>query len=258
MKIVVCIKQVPDSTVKLPVEQNCLSLKDVPLVINPWDEFAVEAALKLKDLYEGEVIALTFGSESSREVLQRAIAMGCDSGILVINPKAENFDSESIATVLTTAIRKIGEVSIALFGRQAIDSEAGVTPAQISRKLRWPLVTLVSEINGIDIDSGTIVIEQALEEGHQIVQASLPIVISVNKDIGEPRYPSFMGIRKASKLDLPCWSLSDLQIASLEPLVEVLEQTSISQREIRTEMLTGETEEDLANQLVDIIFREAF
>ena len=119
--------------------------------------------------------------------------------------------------LLAAAIQKVGDVGLAFFGKQAIDGDMGVTAAQTAYCLKWPVLSLVSTIASVDANS--IRVERSIEEGRQIVEGKLPVVISVSKDIGEPRYPSFMGIRKASRAVIPVWTLADLGISAPSPVV---------------------------------------
>jgi electron transfer flavoprotein beta subunit len=259
LKIIVCIKQVPDSAAKVTAENGKVSWGDAPLVINPWDEYAVEAALIQQEAHGGSVTAITVGGESAKEALKHALAMGCSEAILITDPALAKADSQATAKVLAAAIKKISQseaVDLALFGRQAIDGDMGLTAAQTARALGWPSLTLVSVISSIDPDGKTIKIEKTMEEGRQIVQSSLPAVVSVIKDIGEPRYPSFMGIRKASRANVPTLSLSDLGVEAPESHVEWPELTSPPAREVKCEFITGDSPEEIAEKLADKIMAE--
>ncbi len=147
MKIIVCVKQVPDSAATMSVEDGKISWGDAPLVINPWDEYAVEAALRLTEAQGGEVVALSLGDENAKEAIKHALAMGCSEAILVNDPAMAGADTQAVARVLAAAIQKIGDADIVVFGKQAIDSDVGATPAMVARLLGWPALTLVSEIS---------------------------------------------------------------------------------------------------------------
>jgi electron transfer flavoprotein beta subunit len=256
LKIVVCIKQVPDSAAKVRVEGGQVTWGDAPLVMNPWDEYAVEAALQQKEALGGDVVAITMGGESAKEALKTALAMGCSEAILVSDPAMSGADSQATAQVLAAAIRKVGEVDIAFFGRQAIDGDMGVTAAQTARVLGWPALTLVSKIDSVDAAGRTIRVERSIEEGRQILEGKLPVVMSVSKDIGEPRYPSFMGIRKASRANIPAWSLSDLGVQAPASRVRWPEVMNPPAREVTTEMITGDSPQEIAEKLADRILEE--
>jgi electron transfer flavoprotein beta subunit len=254
LKIVVGIKQVPDSAAKVGVEGGKVTWGDAPLVLNPWDEYAVEAALVQADNLGADVTAITVGGESAKDVLKTALAMGAREAVLISDPALESADSQAIAHVLAAAIRKIGDVELAFFGRQAIDSDTGVVAAQTGRVLGWPVLSLAAAIQSVA--NGVIRAERSFEEGRQVVEAKLPAVVSVGKDIGEPRYPSFMGIRKASKAVIPTWSLSDLALPAPQTNVQILQVSNPPVRQVTTEMITGATVQETAEKLVDKILGE--
>jgi len=253
MKIVVCIKQVPDSTAKVVVEQGKVSWGDAPLIMNPWDEYAVEAAIQQKEVLGGTITALTIGDESTKEALKRALAMGADDAILINDPALVNMDTQATAQVLAAAIRKIGAVDMAFFGRQAIDGDAGLVPVQTARLLGWPALTLASVIK---IEAGNVRVERGIEEGRQVVTSKLPVVFSMTKDFGEPRYPSFMGIRKASRAEIPTWSLAGLGIAAPASVIAWAEIMNPPSREVACEFITGGSPEQIAETLADKILAE--
>jgi len=254
LKIVVCVKQVPDSAATITVEDGRVSWGDAPLVINPWDEYAVEAALNQKEAHGGSVTALSMGKEEEREALKHALAMGCNEAIQVSDPALEGVDAVAAARVLAAAIEKIGDVDLVFFGKQAIDSDTGLLPSMVARVLGWPAFTLVSSIDEIGEDG--ITVQRAIEEGRQVVKGKLPAVISVVKDYGEPRYPSFMGIRKAARAQIPLWGLGDLGIEPPASAVTWTEVMSPPVREIATELIEGETPEEIAEKLAEKLMAE--
>ena len=255
MKIVVCIKQVPDTTAKIVVEGGIITWGDSPLVMNPWDEFAVEAALTLKDEMDASVTLLSLGGESAKDALKNpGLAMGCDEAILISDAALINADSLATARVLSAAIYKIGEVDLAFFGRQSIDGDMGVTPAMVARLLGLPALTQVSKI--VSVQNGLIRIERTDEEGRQVVESKLPAVISVSKDIGEPRYPSFMGIRKASRAQIPTWTLADLGLSVPHSVVSWSQVMSPAERQVTGEIISGNTPQEIAKTLAEKILAE--
>ncbi len=256
MKIVVCVKHVPDSAATVVVEDGQVTWGDAPIVINPWDEYAVEAALQLNEAHGGEVIALSMGSEEAKEALKHALAMGCSQAIHVSDPAMAGADSQAAARLLAAAIQKIGEVDLVFFGKQAIDSDVGVVSSQTARALGWPALTLASAIPAIDPGAGTIQVVRSIEEGRQVVDSKLPAAVSVMKDYGEPRYPSFMGIRKASKAEIPAWTLADLGVEAPQSVVSWPEILNPPSQEILTEIITGDSPEDIAGKLADAIMEE--
>lgn len=253
MKLVACVKTTPDTTATVKVENGKATWGDAPLVINPWDEYAVEAALQLKEANGGTVTAISVGGEDARIALKHALAMGADDALLISDPALAAVDPQAVARILTAAIQKLGGVDLAFFGRQAIDDDSGTTPAQAARLLGWAALTLVSVIK---VDGGSLRVERAIEEGRQIVTAKLPAVISLVKDIGEPRYPSFIGIRKASKAEIPTWSLSQVGVPVPSAVVEQLALMDAPVREVVCELVTGGNPQEIAEYLADKILGE--
>ena len=163
--------------------------------------------------------------------------MGADDAILVSDPALNELDTVGAARILSAAINKIGGVEMVVFGRQTLDNGAGITPAQTARVLGWPMLGLAGQIK---VQDGSVTVERVIEEGRQTVSAKLPAVLSVVQSIGEPRYPSFMGIRKASKATIPVWSLSDLGASAPAAVVKRNELMNPPARETSVEMITGD------------------
>jgi len=256
LKILACVKLVPDSAATVTVEGGRVTWGDAKMVINPWDEYAVEVGLQQTEALGGDVIALTMGKEQSTEALKHALAMGVKEAILVSDPALAETDSVGVAQVLAAAIRKAGGVDMVVFGKQAIDSDSGATSVQTGRVLGWSVLTLVSKVRSVDPAAGSIVVERSIEEGEQVVEAKLPVVLSFVKKVAEPRYPSFIGIRKAAKAQIPTWSLADLGITAPAAVVHWPEVLNLPKREIVTEIITGDTPEQIAEKLADKIMAE--
>jgi electron transfer flavoprotein beta subunit len=253
LKIVVCIKQVPDSEARVSAQNGQVSWGESPLVINPFDEYAVEAGLQQRDSSGGEVIAVCIGPENAREALKHALAMGADSAVLISDPALAVIDSQAAARVLAATVQKIGEVDLVIFGRQSIDTATGLTTAQTARVLAWPMLALAGSIK---LNDRKVSVERIIEEGKQTVSANLPAVLSVVQSIGEPRYPSFMGIRKASKAVIPLWSLAELGLAVPPSVVSRTELKNPPSRAAACEFITGSSPEEIAENLADKILAE--
>ena len=249
MKIVVCVKQVPDTAAKVVAVGGKVNWGDAPLVINPWDEYAVETALSVG----GDVTALTMAEDGSNEALKHALAMGCSEAVLVSIPDPAGADTQTAAHVLAAAVRKIGDVDLVLFGRQAVDGDSGITAAQTARALGWPILSLCAAVN---VDGATLRVERSIEEGRQIVEAPLPAVVSVVKDIGEPRYPSFMGIRKAARAEIPTWTAADLGAEIPAPVVSFPDINNPPSREVVCEIIDEGSPAATAAKLADRILAE--
>lgn len=261
MKVVVCVKQTPSTTAVFSVKDGTVSWEDPggkPNVVNPWDEYAVEEAIKFKeDRGASDAVALCVGDPSSDEALKTCLAMGCTEAILVSDPALAGSDTLGTARTLAAAINKIGDVRVALFGKQAIDGDSGHVPVQTARVLGWTPLTYVSAIQSIDGDS--ITVERLTDDGKETLTAKLPVVISVVKEINEPRYPSFMGIRKASKAVIPTWSAGDVGVSEVGPAAARTDWTKVypvPPREGEVEMIVADSAEEQARILVNKLFEE--
>jgi len=253
VKIVICIKQVPDSEAKVVANDGQVSWGESPLVINPFDEYAVEAGLQQKEALGAEVTALCLGEETAKEALKHALAMGADHAVLVSDPALAELDSQGAAQLLAAAIKKIEGVQLVIFGRQTLDSGTGLTTAQTARALGWPMLALAGSIK---VEGGQVTVERVIEEGKQTVSANLPSVLSVVQSIGEPRYPSFMGIRKASKAEIPVWRLADLGLSAPAAVVRRTELLNPPSRDTSCEIVSGSSPEEIAEKLVEKILAE--
>lgn len=263
MKVVVCTKQTPSTTATFVVDGNGDVRWDdpggKPNVVNPWDEYTIEEGIRFKENHgASDVVVMTMGNEESKDALKTALAMGCTEAILLEDESFAGSDSLGTARILAAAINKVGDVKVALFGKQTIDGVTGMTPVQVARKLGWTPLTYVSAINEISDDS--ITVERLLDDGKETVTAPLPVVVSVVNEINEPRYPSFMGIRKANKATIPTWTAGDLEIdgavgadASNADWSNVYQ---IPPREGSVEMIEADSVEEQAKILVDKLFEE--
>ncbi len=253
MKIVACIKQVPDSEAKVTATGGTVSWGEAPLVINPFDEYAVEGALLQKEASGGTVTAICIGPDAAKEALKHALAMGADNAILISDAKLTGLDTQATARVLAAAIQKIDGVDMVMFGRQTLDDGSGLTAAQTARVLGWPMLGFVGHIKA---ENGSVEVSRVIEEGRQNAKAALPAVLSIVQSIGEPRYPSFMGIRKASKAEIPIWTLAELGIEAPKAWVTRLELITPPSREIVCDIVKGDSPAAIAAALADKILAE--
>ena len=253
MKIVVCVKQVPDSEAKVSASGDKILWGEAPLVINPFDEYAVEGALLQKEAAGGTVTAICLGPEAGREALKHALAMGADEAVLISDPALSVLDTQGAAQILAAAVKKMGDVDMLFFGRQTLDDGSGITAAQTARLLGWPMLGYVGHIQ---VQGGSVEVSRVIEEGRQNVKAPIPAVLSIVQSIGEPRYPSFMGIRKASKATIPVWTLADLGVSTPRQYVSRVELLTPPSREVRCEIISGESPEAIAAALADKVLAE--
>lgn len=256
MNIVVCVKQTPDTAAVITVQDGVVSWGDAPLVLNPWDEYAVEQALLTKEEHGGTVTAITMGPEDEKEALKLALAMGCDQAFIISDPDFAGADTLVASQALAAGIAKLEDVDLVFFGRSAVDTESGVLGAQVARRLGWPSLSYVAAVNSLD-PGGSIEVERMIEEGRQIVSSTLPAVVSVVKEINEPRYPSFMGIRKASRAEMPVWSASDIGVSDpVSPAMKWPELFAPPAVETVCEFIEGESVEEIAAKLADRLVEE--
>ncbi len=257
MHIVVCTKHTPDSEAKMSVDgAGNVSWGESPLIINPWDEYAVEEALKLRDQHGGQVTVVSMGPEAALEALKHAVAMGCDQAIRLWDDACAGSDTLATGYVLAKAIQKMGDVDLVLLGKSAIDAQTWQVGPALARRLGWPALMYTIHIAALDPAARTITVERLLEEGRQVVSAPLPAVIGTTKGINEPRYTSFMGIRKAAKMEYPLWTPADL---GAEPNKVGVAGSGVRwpavfappPREGQAEIVQAETVEEAARILVD-------
>jgi electron transfer flavoprotein beta subunit len=261
VNIVFCVKQTPDSAAKLQVTDNHVTWGDSPLIVNPWDEYAYEEALQLREKFGGKAVAVTMGPESALEALKTCIAVGCDEAYLVSDPQLKGSDASATAYALSKAVQKAGEVDLVLMGKMSIDGETGLTSVMVGRYLGWNVLTNVIKIAEIDPDAKVIKVERMMDEGRQVCTASLPAVVSVIKGINEPRYPSFMGIRKAAKATVPTWTAADLgvdtsKVGAAASAVAWTDIYPLPVKETKVEMIEGANAQEVAAKLVDKLIAE--
>ncbi len=261
MNIVACIKQVPDTAAKLQVVDSHVTWGDSPLIVNPWDEYAYEEALLLKEKFGGKATAISMGPETALEALKTCLAVGCDEAYLISDPALKGSDASATAYTLAKAVQKLGDVDLVLLGKQAVDGDTGLTAAMLGRYLGWTVLTQVIKIVEIDPNAKTIKVERFMEEGRQVCSAKLPAVVSVIKGINEPRYPSFMGIRKAAKATIPQWGVADLgiepgKVGKAGACVVWPEIYPMPVKETKVELIEGSSPQEIAAKLADKLIAE--
>lgn len=213
MKIAVCIKQVPETTdVKINPQTNTLVREGVASITNPFDEFALEEGLLTKEKFGGEVHVISMGPPQAIEVLKNALAVGADKVYLLSDQAFAGADTLATAYTLAKTIEWIGGVDLVLCGKQAIDGDTAQVGPGIATRLGYPQLTYVSKVRELDPANKKIVVERMLEGGREVVQSSLPAVVTVLKDINEPRLPSLLGIKKAAKAQIPTLTAKDVPV----------------------------------------------
>ena len=255
MNIIVCIKQVPDTTdVKINPEDNTLIREGVESIINPFDMYALEEALRIKEAHGGTVTVISMGPPQVENALREALAIGVDNAILISDKKFAGSDTLATSYTLSTAIRKLGDYDIILFGKQAIDGDTAQVGPGVARHLDIPQIAFVKEIDAIE--NGKIVAHRMMEDGFDVIESQLPIVLTVVKDINEPRLPSLRTKMKSKKAEIPVWTFEDLDLdeerVGLNGSPTWVEKIYTPTMEKKTMMLEGEPEE-VAKKLADYL-----
>jgi electron transfer flavoprotein beta subunit len=259
LNIVVCTKQVPDTTAKKELSPDfTLNREAVESVINPFDEYAIEEALQLKERAGGEVILLTMGPPSAEDTVRKALAMGADRAVLVTDPALHGTDWLGTCTVLAAALKSL-QFDLILTGMESTDARLGIVPAGLAEMLDLPLVTLVQKL---DVSDGSMSARRQLSGGYEEIEASLPAVVSVVKGANDPRYPSLKGIMAAKRKEIQKLSLSDLGIS---PDVVGLQgaKTEVTAATPRPEKTAGQvvrpdSPEDAARVIADFLQERKF
>jgi electron transfer flavoprotein beta subunit len=210
MKIVVLVKQVPDSGAErhLRVEDGTVDRASAANVINEMDEYAIEEALRVREAVGGEVVVLSMGPASAVEAVRKALQMGPDSGVHVVDDALAGSDAVSTSRVLAAAIGRLGP-DVVICGAEATDARGQVMGHMLAERLGWAALTGARKLT---VDGSALTIERQTEEGYEVVAAAVPVVVSVWDTINEPRYPSFKGIMEAKKKQIAAWSLLDLGV----------------------------------------------
>ncbi len=210
MNIIVCIKQVPNTTdVKIDPVTNTLIRDGVESVINPFDAYAIEEGVRLKERFGGKITVITMGPPQAENALREAISLGCDEGILVSDRKFAGSDTWATSYTLSCAIKKIEGFDIIICGKQASDGDTAQVGPGISTHLDIPQVTYVKKIE--DIKDNKAKVERMTEEGYDVVEAPLPLLLTVVKEINTPRLPSLKGMMKAKSAKIMKWTAEDIE-----------------------------------------------
>jgi electron transfer flavoprotein beta subunit len=256
MNMIVCVKQVPDpeappASFKIdPATNKAVPPPGVPPVISPFDEQAVEAALRIKDAKGGKISVLSLGINLLRDVVKKPLSMGADELILLEDPAFIEGDSWSTALALAMAIKKIGQFDIIFCGRQAADTDAGQVGAAIAEILGIPQVTVAKKVEVLD---GKAKVERVTADGYEVVEVNLPALITVSNELGEPRYATIKGIMSAKRKEPVIWKPGDIGVepgkigagGRRSKMLKLFQPV----REGKVELITGENEEDAAGNL---------
>ena len=222
MKILVAVKQVPDTAtqVKISSDPKAIDTAGITWIVSPYDEFAIEEALRIKEKRgQGEVVAVTLGPDRAKEALRSALAMGCDRAIHVNDPALTAADTLTMARALAAVVKQEAP-QLVLCGRQAIDDDAGAVGAQLAEVLGWPCASWIME-EAVDGDAKNIRVGRQVEGGLEIFDIPLPAVLSAQKGLNEPRYPTLKGIMGAKKKEIKDLKASDLGVTAVTPELSI-------------------------------------
>ncbi len=228
LKIVVCVKQVPDTTeVRIDPETNTLIREGVPAIVNPFDAHATQAAQHLKEKYGAHLTVLSMGPPQAVEAIKKCVSIGADRGILLSDRAFAGADTWATSYALTAGLRRIADeqgMDLVLCGKQAIDGDTAQVGPGIARRLGWPQITYAIGIPDVDVEEGTITVERRLENGVEVVKARLPAVVTVVEEINEleyaplpemiraARYEALPEMIRAARYEAEVWTSDDLDV----------------------------------------------
>ena len=251
MNIVVLIKQVPEiALIKVDSAANQVVLPQGPGTVNPFDEYAVEEALRLKEAHGGKVTVLSVGTDRTESALRTCLALGVDEALLLVDDIFNASDPQAVGKILAAGLKKLGEYDLILAGKQAIDSDSAQVPGAVAAHLNLPQAMFVKKFEAVA--DGKATVYRTTEEGYDIIELALPAVVSVVKEINEPRLPSLKGKMAAKKKEIVKWSAADLGLdASSVGANSGTKQLNVAPPPPRPkgEMIQGETPEEIADNL---------
>ena len=211
MNVIVCLKQVPGTTeVKIDTQTNTLIRQGIKAIINPFDSFALEEAVRLKERHGGKVTAISMGPPQAADMLRDAIAVGADEAILLSDMAFAGSDTLATAAALGKAVEKIKNYDLIICGRQTLDGDTGQVAPELAENLGIPFIAYVSKIE--EIAGGKISVQRMVEDGYETIEATLPAVITVLKEINIPRMPSLRGLSKSKTAQIPVWTANDISV----------------------------------------------
>lgn len=248
MNIIVCIKQVPGTTeVKINPETNTLIRQGIENIINPFDTYALEEAVRLKEKHGGKVTVITMGPPQADAALREAVSLGADEAVLLSDRAFAGADTWATAYTLSRAIAKIKDYDLIICGRQTIDGDTGQVGPELAEMLDIPFIAYVSRME--EMKDKYLRVRRMIEEGHEVIETVLPAVITVAKEINTPRLPSLRGITRSKSVSIPAWGVKELGV---DPAMVGLAGSSTQvikiffpQRVHQAEMLAGNMEQQV-------------
>lgn len=253
--MLVCMKQAVDvSQLKVDPATRQLVTAGAPRKMSDFDKNALEEAIRIKEKLGGEIITLTVSSEDAKAVLREGLALGADKAYWLNDPALQGTDTWGTAYVLAEMVRKIGEFDLILCGDSSLDSFSGLVGPRLSEMLNVPQITSVRKVT---VEGDAVIAERSLEDAGETVKAKMPALISVTREINQPRIPSLMMIMKASKKEIVAWSLKDLNVTA-EKIGSRIEIISVFAPKMDRKKIkvTGESVQEIAEKLAKAIIQE--
>lgn len=257
MEIVVCIKPVLDPDLppikfNIDPKKNCVVPPEgIPLVMNPYDALAVEAALRIKEKQGGKITVITLGDQSGEDILRKALAMGADEAVMISADSVKEYDGFAKAGILAQVVRKIGVYDLILCGRQAADWDIGITGSIMAEYLEIPVITRAKWIEAAD---GKLTVERVTANGNETYELDMPALVSVSSEMGQARIPSGWGIVTAVRKQISRWAQAELdadvgKISDRTSLIKLF----VSSNERKCEFIKGESTVEAAARFAGII-----
>jgi electron transfer flavoprotein beta subunit len=261
LNVIVCVKQVPGTTeVKMNAQTNTIIREGVESILNPFDAYAIEEGLRIKDRTGGKVTVLSMGIPAVAGLLKDTIALGVDDAVLLSDRAFAGADTLATAYALSMGIRKIGGCDLVICGKQATDGDTAQVGPSLAEKLGMPHTTYVRAIE--EIREGYIRCQRMTDDGYEVIEMSLPAVITVVKEINEPRLPSLKGMMRAKKAEVAVWTTEDVgadkDLCGLMGSPTQVVSTFVPTHEVHGEMFGGEPAEQaaaLADRLLSMQFK---
>ncbi len=256
LNIVVCVKQVYDPEAPASLFQissdgkKAIPPQGTPPVLSPFDENALEAALRIKDIQEAKIIVLSMGYKLAKPILKKTLAVGADELILLEDKQFEELDSYGTAHILACAIQQIKNFDIILCGRQAADTDAGQVGSGIAEILQIPDITLARKV---EVSSDKVQVERLMGDGYETVETAMPVLITASNEIGDLRYPSMRKSLAAQKMGVTSWDSTQLGLETVADNRVKLQKLYLPERNSNCQLINGENPEEMAAKLTDVL-----
>ncbi len=265
MHFVVLVKQVPDTAeVRLDPVTNTLDRSSAPAIMNPYDAHALEEAVRLKNRYGGKVTVVSMGPPQAVSTMKEAVEMGADETVLISDRAFAGSDTLATSYALTQAIRKVAEsepVDIVFAGKMAIDGDTAQTGPGVARRLNIPPLTGVNKIQDLDVKNKTITVHRKIEDGYEVVQSTLPCLITVDKDINDLTYSPLPNMIRAARYNPIVWTINEMEVdreqLGLKGSPTVVGKIFAPPKMSGGEKFTGNAD-DMVNKTMKVILERTF